>query len=297
MATIFVILFMVVLVLGIVFDVFGSIQSKTVSIKRGVPYYLASVVFLLLAMSYTEVDAGSVGVVKRFGNPVRQADPGLHFILPVIETMTTIPVQTRIVKPNEDASSRDLQIVHTEVTLAYHVDPAYATFVLVNLNADAENRVINPAIFEAIKATTAQYDVQELITQRPLVRDGIENFVRTKLAQYHIIAETTSITDFRFSDEFEKAIEAKVTAQQHAEQATNDLKRIEIEANQKIAQAKGEAEALRSQKEQITPELLALRTIEMMDKHWDGHLPNNWVSTGAGRSALPMFDVLQGAGK
>lgn len=289
----FVTLFLGTLAIGIVFNIIAYARSdcKTFSFKRGNPWYAASVACLLLAMSYTEIDAGSVGIVKRFGNPVRQADPGLHFILPLVETMNIVAVQTRIVKPNEDAASRDLQVVHTEVTLAYHVDSAYATYILVNLNNEAETRIINPAIFEAIKATTAQYDVQQLISERPLVRDGIETFVKNKLAQYHIIAENVSITDFRFSAEFEKAIEAKVTAQQNAEKATNDLKRIQIEAEQKIAQAKGEAEALRSQKQEITPELLQLRTIEMLRDKWNGQFPQ--IVSGS----IPMLDILKGAGK
>jgi regulator of protease activity HflC (stomatin/prohibitin superfamily) len=86
----------------------------------------------------------------------------------------------------------------------------------------------------------------------------------------------------------------KQVAQQNAEKAANDLKRIQIEAQQKIAAAEGEAQALKSQKEQITPELLQLRTIEMMREKWDGKLPENYVSTGGNNGALPMFDVLAG---
>lgn len=291
MALLFAIASLVLMFVGMALDIVASVRASAFSLKAGKRWYGSAVVLTFLALSYTEVEAGQMGMVKRFGKPVREAGPGLHFILPLIETMQTIAVQTRIVKPNEDASSLDLQVVHTEVTLAYHVDPAYATFVMVELNSDAEERVINPAIYEAIKATTAKYNVQELIAERPRVRDDIEVFVRARLAPYHIIAETVSITDFRFSDEFEKAIEAKVTAQQHAEQATNDLKRIEIEASQKIAQAQGEAQALKLQKEQITPELLQLRTIEMLRDKWDGKFPT--VVSGS----LPMLDILKGAGK
>jgi prohibitin 2 len=80
-----------------------------------------------------------------------------------------------------------------------------------------------------------------------------------------------SITDFNFSKEYNHAIEAKVTAQQNALKAENDLTRIKIEAEQKVAQAQAEAKALEVHKQQITPELLQLRTIEMMQQHWDGH--------------------------
>jgi regulator of protease activity HflC (stomatin/prohibitin superfamily) len=265
-------------------------RTWKVHATRGVPFFALAIFFGFIAMSFTTVTAGTVGVVLRFGKPVRQLNPGPHFILPFADSVTPVSVQTAIVKPSEDAASHDLQVVHTEVTLAYHVDPAYATDVLVSLNDDAETRVIDPAILEAIKSVMAQYDVQELISERPLVRDAIETFVRNRLTPYHIVAETTSITDFRFSADFENAIEAKVTAEQLAEKAKNDLTRIQIQAQQQVAQAQGEADALKLQKEQITPELLQLRTIEMMKDRWDGHLPSTLVEGSGG--ALPMMDVL-----
>jgi regulator of protease activity HflC (stomatin/prohibitin superfamily) len=170
------------------------------------------------------------------------------------------------------------------------VDPLYATDILVKLNDEPEPRVITPAILEAIKSVTAQYDVQELVGKRPEVRDKIEAFVTSRLTSYHIVADTTSITDFKFSDQYEQSIEAKVVAQQRAEQAQNDLNRIKVEAQQKIAAAEGEAAALKAQKEQITDNLLALRTIEMLQSKWDGHLPENYYG---GTAPLPMMDVLK----
>jgi regulator of protease activity HflC (stomatin/prohibitin superfamily) len=259
----------------------------------GVPYFFGALLIFVLLASWTTIESGNVGVVKRWGRATRQLNPGPHLIVPFAETVDTVTVQTRIIKPNETASSKDLQNVHTEVTLAYHVDPMYALYILVQLNNDAETRVINPAIVEAVKAETAQYVASDLITMRTKVRDGIEERIKRRIEAEHIIAETVSITDFNFSAEYNSAIEAKVTAEQHAEKAENDLKRIQIEAQQQVAQAKGEAEALKAQKEQITPELLQLRTVEMMREKWDGHLPENYVTT----TGLPMLDVLSGKKK
>src|SRR5208282_3423938 len=121
---------------------------------------------------------------------------------------------------------------------------------------------------------------------------GIEEFVKQRIAPYHLVAENTSITHFSFSKEFETAIEAKVTAQQNAEKAENDLKRITIQAQQQVAQAKGEAEALRVQKEQITPELLQLRQIEMLREKWNGALPTTMIVTGTS-GIVPTIDVLK----
>lgn len=266
---------------------FDAVPTKLrTPIKLGVSAFFTLILF---TMSYTSIDAGQVGVVKRFGRPVDEVHPGAHFLIPYADAVTRVTVQTRIVKPSEDAVSHDLQMVHTEVTLAYHVDPTYATEVLVNLNDDAEVRIITPAILEAIKATTAQYDVQNLIGKRAEVRDKIEDYVKARLAPYHIVAESVSITDFRFSKEYEQSIESKVVAQQQAEKAQNDLTRIKVEAEQRVAKAEAEAKELKLQREQITPELLQLRMIEK----WDGQLPTTIMGSGA----VPMFDMLKNNGK
>lgn len=267
---------------------------------RAAGWLAAAFAVLFVGMSFTVVDAGQVGVVKRWGQPVRQINPGAHLLLPFAEEVSPVPVQTRVIKPNEDAASKDLQIVHTEITLAYHVDPAYATSILVQLNNDAEGRVISPAILEAIKAVTARYDVQELISNRSQVRDGIEEFVRDRLAPYHIIAETTSITNFSFSQQYEQAIEAKVTAMQRAEQAQNELNKVKIDSQQqvalavadasaRVARAEAEAKELKLKREQLSPEIIQLRTIEK----WDGQLPQFIVGGGS----VPMLDVLKAAEK
>lgn len=265
----------------------SAINKLSFGVARGLPFWAAAVAVLFALSSFTVVDAGSIGVIQRWGQPVRQLVPGAHFILPFADTVYPVSTQTRIIKPSEDAASKDLQVVHTEVTLAYHVDPPFATQILVGLSNDAESRVIAPAILEAIKAVTARYDVQELIAKRAEVRDGIEDFVKTRLAPYHIVAETTSITNFSFSQQYEQAIEAKVTAQQHAEQAQNDLTRIRTEAEQRVARAEAEAKELRLQREQLSPELIQLRTIEK----WNGELPQFIVGGGT----LPMLDVLKAA--
>jgi prohibitin 2 len=266
--------------------------------KRQIPLLVAFVLLLTLSASYAQVDAGNVGIVTRFGNVSRLFSPGAHLVLPFAETVHSMTTQTLVTKPNEDAASHDLQMVKTEVTLAYHFDPAYLGYIYEHV-ADAsdnsvERKVVTPAILEAIKSVTAHYDAQQLVSERPAVRDGIETFVAQRLLQYHIIAETVSITSFHFSEDYEKAIEAKVTAQQNAEKAANDLTRIQVEAQQQIAQAKGEAEALRAQKEQITPELLQLRMIEMMSKKWDGKLPESYFG---GQAPLPIVEAFRKQGK
>lgn len=267
------------------------------NLSRGLPFFAISALIFVFWLSFTTIDAGYRGVVLRFGALTgRTLEPGPHLIIPVFETVKPISVQVQVEKLDSQAASHDLQVVHTQVTLAYYQDPCCVTDIWAKLNDDALDRVVIPAIQEAIKAQTAQFDAEQLIAQRTLVRNGIEQYVHDRLTAHHIDVDAVSITDFNFSEDYNRAIEAKVTAQQNALKAENDLNRIKIEAEQKVTQAQAEAKALEVQKQQITPELIELRTIEMMQSRWDGRLPDVYMA-GNGSNALPMIDVLKAAGK
>ena len=100
--------------------------------------------------------------------------------------------------------------------------------------------------------------------------------------------EEISITNFDFSDSFNEAIESKVTAEQNALQAKNKLKQIKYEAEQTVEKAKAEAESLRLQRQEITPDLIRLRQIEVQRtaiEKWNGKLPQ--VTGGA----IPFIDL------
>ena len=112
-----------------------------------------------------------------------------------------------------------------------------------------------------------------------------------KLATYYISLDEINITEFEFSNEFNQAIEEKQIAEQQALKAKLDLQRVEVEAQQKIEQAKAEAEALSIQKDHVTTEIIELRKIEAQIeaiKKWDGKLP-----TFNGGGVVPFINIDQ----
>jgi regulator of protease activity HflC (stomatin/prohibitin superfamily) len=239
-----------------------------------------ALVVVVVFNSYTVVDAGTRGVVKTFGEVTGVFEEGLHFRTPLVTSVVPVDVKTRRYESNSSAASRDLQIVTTQVVLNYHPDPAAVGTLVRDIGTDYEPKVIDPAIQESVKAATARFTAEELITQRPLVSESIKDVLGTRLIPRGIIVEDLSITEFNFSPEFSKAIEAKQVAEQDALRAERELRRVQIEAQQQVAQAdaqaearlkvaQAEAEALRLQREVISPALLQLRFIEK----WDGVLP------------------------
>jgi regulator of protease activity HflC (stomatin/prohibitin superfamily) len=178
-----------------------------------------------------------------------------------------------------DAASRDLQSVHTRIAINYHLLPSATvnTFRDIGPTTDvAAERIIVPATQEAVKAVTARFTAEELITRRTEVRDAIGVLLKEKMQRHGLVLDEFAIVNFAFSRSFAEAIEAKVKAEQEKLKAERDLQRIEVEAKQKVASARAEADALALQRQQVTPELLSLRRIEnerAAIAKWDGKLP------------------------
>src|SRR5690606_461843 len=102
------------------------------------------------------------------------------------------------------------------------------------------------------------------------------------MLRHGLVLDEFAIVDFAFSRSFAEAIESKVKAEQEKLKAERDLQRIEVEGRQKLTSAKAEADALALQRQQITPDLLALRRIEnerAAIAKWDGKMPQ--VTSGA----------------
>ncbi|MBR9693130.1 prohibitin family protein [Candidatus Woesearchaeota archaeon] len=249
--------------------------------------FIVIVVIIFFGCFYT-VSAGYRGVLLTFGKPSAMSmGEGLHFKAPLVQTVVKMEVRTQKVERVVDSSSKDLQDVQTTVALNFHVSPSAAQKLYTEVGLDYAERIIQPSIEEVVKSISATYTAEELITKRPDVKREIKDTITTKLAPYYLIVDDMNIVNFQFSEEFDHAIEQKVTAEQLKLKAERDLERIKIEKEQQIAQAQGEAEALRLQKMVVTPELIQLREIEMMisaiDK-WDGVMPQ-------ATSGMPFIDV------
>ena len=189
------------------------------------------------------------------------------------------------------SASKDLQTVSSTIAVNYKVLNGYSASVYKNIGMDYESVIITPAIQECVKAVTAKFTAEELITNRQNVGDQMMDLLKEKIGEYGIEIQIFNITAFDFTDEYNAAIEAKQTAQQNALKAQQDLQRIKVEAEQTIAKAQAEAEAYRLKSEQLTPEILISNYIEK----WDGKLPT-MVSGDGGNMMIDISELLKGVG-
>ena len=243
------------------------------------------IIGVVASSSVKIVDAGNRGILTHWSAvdlTSAPLDEGIHFVVPFQDEVVQMEVRTLKYDTSTRSASKDLQTVQTTVTVNYHPDTEKVHFLYKEIGLSYENRVIQPAIDETVKQVSANYNAEELITKRPLVKADIENAIRERLSQFYIETDVISITDFEFSPLFAKAIESKVEAEQKAQKAENDLIRIEVEARQleaqavglaaaNVAEAQGEAEAISIINQALSNNPFYIEWLKT--QAWDGKLP------------------------
>lgn len=250
----------------------------------------AILVGFLFFHPWVQIGAGERGVVLNFGAVQDKVlNEGLHFRVPIMQKVAIMDVKVQKAVTDAVSGSADLQDVTSSVALNYHVVPDKANVVYQTIGVEFKERIVDPAIQEVMKAVSARYSAEELITKRPAVSEAMRTALAERLMVHNIAVDAVSIVAFSFSKIFTEAIESKQTAEQLALKAKRDLDRIRIEAEQKITAAKAEAESLRLQRANISADLIELRKIEAnlkaIDK-WNGILPQ---VTGGG--AVPFIGI------
>jgi regulator of protease activity HflC (stomatin/prohibitin superfamily) len=259
---------------------------------------IAAVIIVIIAagafytQSFARVPAGYRGVLLTWGKPEnRILGEGLNFVIPFIQNIELMNVQVQKAESTESAATNDLQEVTTTVAVNFRLKPEAVNEIYRELRQDYVSRVIKPNIEESLKAATAQYKAEELITQRAIVKATFDNILKDRLLVFQIDVVAVSLTDFQFSPAFSAAIEAKVTAEQSALEARNKLEQVRYEAQQQVIQAEaeknatiaralGDAEAIKIDA-QATATAIEVITAQMTPEYaqylwltqWDGKLP------------------------
>ncbi|MDN3919571.1 prohibitin family protein [Roseateles violae] len=272
-------------------------NSSVISwLLKVVALLIGALLLLSLINPVRIVQSGTRGVITTFGKVDPQPlDEGIHFVVPLVNSVHMIDVRLQKSEGKGVAASRDLQQVAVSAALNWRLEPALVaqTYQAIGDQNAVAARVIEPAAQESTKAITAQYTAEELVTKRTEVSGKIRDALEQRLKRHGVIVDSLAAVNYDFSAVFDKAIEAKVEAEQKKLTAERDLERIKVEAEQALAKARGEAEALKAKRLEITPDLLRLKQLENESeaiRKWDGRLPQY---TGAG---TPFVQLSPAAG-
>lgn len=135
--------------------------------------------------------------------------------------------------------------VGIDLTVWHHLDPDRVVSIHQKIGPDYEDKIIRPAIRSVIRLVISEYAVMDVYSaRRAKIQVEINDRIKQLIEKDGFVVDEVVLRDVRFTPEFAKAIEAKQIAQQAAEQMKYTLEKEEKEAERKVIEARGRANAI-----------------------------------------------------
>ncbi len=248
---------------------------------------VAAILALALAIIATTttyvVEPGMRGLKVTLGKTADHFLPeGFGVKAPFVTSIVMINVRQRTQAVRADCFSSDLQQVKIDLRVIYRVPEAAVVQIYREFAGDPFDSLIAPRVQEAIKEVTALLTAEQIVKSREEVKKKALAAATHKIGTL-LVVEDIVLRDINLSNELEKAIEAKMVAEQQANQARFTQVQTQVEAETAVISARGEAEAIRVRGEALrdSPAFLRWKIAE----RWNGRsplvVPGGPDSTGA----------------
>ena len=291
-------------------------------IKAALAVFLCLVIGAAAVSNLFIIDEGDRGIVLRLGKINRVLEPGFHIKYPFAEDLVQFSIRTQKVSyEGVDAYTYDNQVVTSTLLIAYHLDPAQLERIYRQYGRDFEQRLMRELAIGTFRSVMGDVNTIALASERAEVATIAQEQLTALLEPYGAIVEDAKLYDLKYSDSFEEKIERAALEKAEVERAEQVRRRTAKEAEARIIEAQGEAQARREradaaryelqqqgigESEKIrlvgeaeaerlkaraavirqNPELVALIRAEAA-LNWDGKLPERMFPT----TALPLLQL------
>src|SRR6266568_4830416 len=196
------------------------------------------------SMTYM-VEPGTRGISVTLGKAADHFLPsGFGFKAPFITTIVPVNVRQRTQAVRAECFSSDLQQVVMDLRVLYRVPEESVVQIYKQFAGDPFDSLIAPRVQEAMKEITALQTAEQIVKQREEIKQKALVAAKSKIGGI-LWVEDIVIRNIDLSKELERAIEAKMVAEQQANQARFTQIQTKVEAETAIIKARGEAEAIR----------------------------------------------------
>lgn len=223
--------------------------------------------FILLMASTTSIPTGNVGVLTLFGRVTGETLPeGIHLVNP-LKSVQKLSVQTQSVKESANVPSNEGLILALDTSLLFRLNKDKAAEVYQKVGADYAEKIVEPTLRAAIRASTSAHTANALYTNaRELVQQQIQDELTAQLAPRGVIVENVLLRDVQLPAMLKGSIEAKQQAEQDALRMSFILQKEKQEAERKRIEAQGIADFQKIVATGISPQLLEWKGIEATEK-------------------------------
>jgi regulator of protease activity HflC (stomatin/prohibitin superfamily) len=238
---------------------------------------------MVIASSIVVVPSGMGGVrVSQIaGTLPGTLYPGVHFVTPLVQSVKMFDLRDHLFtagitdegskdskqKNSLDVQSREGLDIALAVTVRFHLDPRKLDHVEEHLPQPVDKELVPPVVASAWRELAPSYTVQEIFSsKREEVRAKAAATITRKLGADGIVVDEVMLRDIQLPAEYAKGLEGlllkeqendqmgvateiqqkqvKIAELQAEAQAVQKVKESEGEAQSRVVEAKGEADAM-----------------------------------------------------
>ncbi|KAL1206025.1 Prohibitin-3 [Cardamine amara subsp. amara] len=170
---------------------------------------------------------------------------GTHFKVPWVQKPYIFDIRTKPYEFTSDSGTKDLQMVNLKLRVMSRPDVPRLPYIYQTLGLEYAEKVLPAIGNEVLKAVVAQFNADQLLTERPQVSALVRETLIMRAKEFNIILDDVAITHLTYGPEFSRAVERKQVAQQEAERSKFVVAKADQERRAAVIRAEGESESAR----------------------------------------------------
>ena len=174
------------------------------------PYYIIIILVVILLSAVRIVQQYEKGVVFRLGKIVKEKQPGLRFMIPLIDRMVKVSLQIITMPvPSQKIITKDNVSIDVAAVAYFHVVDATKSLVAIQNVFSAVNQIAQTTVRNIV----GQFMLDEVLSDTDKINQKIKKIIDTHTAVWGVLVTTVEIKDIQLPDTMQRAMAKQAEAE------------------------------------------------------------------------------------